>query len=300
MNLDFSELGNYFFGVSDIYAEKQTGDGKTRFMMQQPRPTDAFLLFANTTGICYRQADEPLYIPQGALVYMPKNSRYVWENSPADGSVQVNYLFEFTAEHMGITRGNSKKNAVSLAEGTGERISFSDKVCIVSTRHAAVYKQLFLKLIDAANTRTFSPLKLYSAVYEFFETVSESCRADMEYSNDISIVRESIKLLTDCSAPQKSICEIAAECNLSISWYERLFRSYTGVSPVEYRQIHRINRIKMLLQQDFTLAEITEKIGYCDSGYLCRLFKQKTGMTPNEYRKIYIRQTQNGLFKNGC
>lgn len=299
MNLTFPELGSHFFGVSDIYVTKQNGDGKTRFMMQNPRPTDAFLLFSNTTGICYQQSAEPLYIPQGALVYMPKNSRYVWENSPANGSkLQENYLFEFTARHIDITRDDTEKHKINSASEAGEEISFSDKVCIVSTRHAAVYKQLFLNLIDCADAQKFTPLRMYSAVYEFFGTVSENCRAEQEYANDISVIRGSIKLLTDSSVPQKSISEIANDCNISISYYERLFRAYIGVSPIEYRHIHRINRIKLLLQQqNITLAEISEKVGYCDSGYLCRFFKQKTGMTPKEYRKIYIQQTQNNLLK---
>ena len=49
----------------------------------------------------------------------------------------------------------------------------------------------------------------------------------------------------------------------------------------------------MYLQNtELTLDEICEKIGYCDSGYLCRIFKKKTGMSPKEYRRLYISQIQ--------
>ena len=45
----------------------------------------------------------------------------------------------------------------------------------------------------------------------------------------------------------------------------------------------------MLLQdKNTTLEEIAEKMGYCDSAYLCRIFKKKAGMTPGEYRRIFL------------
>lgn len=97
MLLDFSELSNHFFSISDIFAVTQVNRGKTRFTMSEPRPTDALLFFASTTGVCYQQNAEPLYIPQGALVYMPKSCRYIWENEAApNSSMQKNILFEFT------------------------------------------------------------------------------------------------------------------------------------------------------------------------------------------------------------
>ena len=97
MLLDFSELSNHFFSISDIFAVTQVNRGKTRFTMSEPRPTDALLFFASTTGVCYQQNAEPLYIPQGALVYIPKSCRYIWENEAApNSSMQKNILFEFT------------------------------------------------------------------------------------------------------------------------------------------------------------------------------------------------------------
>ena len=107
----------------------------------------------------------------------------------------------------------------------------------------------------------------------------------------MQLIKQSISLLEEYSAPAKSVREIAADCNISVSYYERLFRRLTGLSPTKYRHIHRINRIKLLLHNPrLTLDEIAEEMGYCDSGYLCRFFRQKTGMTPKEYRRLYLSQ----------
>ncbi len=102
-----------------------------------------------------------------------------------------------------------------------------------------------------------------------------------------------MKYLEQNFSEDKIIAQIAKKCNISVSYYEKLFHEFVGVSPVEYRNIQKINQIKMLLQKnELTLDEIAEKIGCCDSGYLCRFFRKKTGMTSKEYRKIYVAQAK--------
>ena len=109
MLLDVSELNSHFFDITNIFPVRQKMHGKTSFTMHEPRPTDALLLFANTTGICYQKGMSPLYIPHGALVYMPQHSHYIWENSPvANSSVQENLLFEFTLRYVDTERGMSQ------------------------------------------------------------------------------------------------------------------------------------------------------------------------------------------------
>lgn len=297
MLLDISELNSHFFDITNIFPMRQKMDGKTSFTMHKPRPTDAFLLFANTTGICYQKDMPPIYIPHGALVYMPQHSHYIWENSPAENSaVQENLLFEFTLGYVDTHRGAAPKREIVRAPKYGERIALGDRVAIITTHHSTLYKKLFNSLIEAFNMPQYSPLSVYRAAYEIFDTLSSNCRVEQENSSDIRIIKNSIKYLEEDGTAAKTIGEIAAECNISIGYYERLFRSYAGISPSEYRNIHRINRIKMLLHEErITLDAISEKMGYCDSGYLCRFFKQKTGMTPKEYKKIYLMEMQKNL-----
>lgn len=297
MLLDIPELNSHFFDITNIFPVRQKIDGKTSFTMHNPRPTDALLLFANTTGICYQKGMPPLYIPHGALVYMPQYSHYIWENSPAaNSSVQENLLFEFTLRYVDTARVVSPKREIVRAEKYGERIAFGDRVTIITTHHTSLHKKLFNSLIEAFNAPQYSPLSVYSTAYEIFSTLSSNCRIEQENTADTRLIKNSIKYLEDVSDSAKTIGEIAESCNISIGYYERIFRSYAGISPSEYRSIHRINQIKMFLHEEqITLDAISEKMGYCDSGYLCRFFKRKTGMTPKEYRKIYLMQMQKKL-----
>lgn len=299
MLLDFSELNRYFFNISNIFASRQITSGKTNFTMSAPRQTDALLFFSNTTGVCYQNNLPPLNIPHGTLVYIPQGCQYVWENSPSgNDNFQENLLFEFTLSCIDVHRGDTPKKAFICTQDSGDHIFFSKNVMIVTTRYSSLYRNLFLSLIDAFNTEHSLPLSVYTAAYDIFNTIASNCLIEKNSYSDISIIENSIKYLEECSSPAKSIKDIAASHNISISHYERLFRNYAGISPVEYKNIHKINCIKSFLHDSkITLDEISEKMGYCDSGYLCRFFKQKTGMTPKEYRNIYISQTRKSQLK---
>ena len=294
MNMDFSNLNDIYFDISDIFAVQQLANGKTNFIMQKPRTTDGLLLFAKTTGICYQEGLSPLYVPHGALVYLPYQSKYVWENTPVSPKdIQENLLFEFTLHPAETLRSNDEKKALTHLSPTKDRISFGNHVTIISTGHIALYEKLFRSLIDAFRSPNFSPLTVYGIAYEIFNTLSTNRRIEFENTTDTSIIKAGIQYLVEDTSDAKSIKEIAEICNISVSYFERLFRDYAGISPGQYRTLHRINRIKMLLQRkDMGLEEISEEIGYYDSGYLCRIFKKKTGMTPKEYRRMYFAQTQ--------
>lgn len=292
MQINFSELGKYYFDIANIFVVKQTACGKTKFIMQEPRSTDGLLFFANTTGIYYQKNSQPIIVPQGAVVYLPKNSNYMCENSPAlRNGCQEQILFEFTLSNADIHIGNSIKKELSRLSLSDTPISFGDKVMVVTTQHSVMYRQLFTSLLTAFSSPNVSPLAVYSAAYELFNAISSNSKLRADNVTDTKIIRESIKYLENNE--KISITEIAGICNISVGHYERLFRYCTGMSPGEYRNIQKINRVKMYLQKgEYNLDIIAEKMGWCDSGYLCRIFKKRTGMTPGEYRKIYISQTQ--------
>lgn len=290
MNIEFSELSNYFFDISNIFAVEQTSAEKTVFITPRPRPTDAFLLLLTTTCICYQENEPPITLTPGSILYMPQNSHYITETTPATNDcMQKNLLFEFTLNYAEIKRSYSdSKYTLSRHGMPGERISFGNKLRAVPTHNSELFKRLFYSLIDATQSSSPSLLKTYRIAYEIFDAISEDCRVKPINTHSAELIKNSLKYLEDTSPDAKSIKDISELCNMSIGYYERIFRSCIGISPIEYKNIHKINKIKMLLQStDMSLDELSENIGCCDCGYLCRFFKRKTGMTPLEYRRIY-------------
>lgn len=289
MKIKHSELSQRFFSISELFPVRQKIVGKTSFTMEKPRHTDAFLLFTGCTGICYQKGEAPFYIPQGSLIYMPKDSRYMLETSPlSENEAGERLLFEFTLHNVETTRSEDEKRSFSTCGGPkGERIFFSDKVELVSTGHKELYRKQFNDLIGAFTKQDPSPLNVYLSAYEIFKTVSDD--KSKKPLADARIISKGIKYMEETPIPDKSIAEISAMCGVSIGYFERLFKAYYGMTPMEFLNEQKIFFIKELLRdKNNSLEAIAEKTGYCDSGYLCRIFKKKTGMTPGEYRKLYF------------
>lgn len=288
LKIKYSELSKLFFSISELFPVRQAVIGKTSFTMEKPRHTDAFLLFSGCTGICYQDGYSPFYIPQGSLVYMPKDSKYMWETSPlSDNETGERLLFEFTLNTADVTRSNNEKKSFSVCDKKGERIYFSNKVEIVSTDHKELYRKLFCDLISAFSKQDASPLDVYISAYEIFKTVSDD--KSKKKISAASVISKGIKFMEENPISDKSISEISAMCGVSVGCFEKLFKAHYGISPMEFLNAQKIFLIKELLRdKNNTLEVIAEKLGCCDSGYLCRIFKKKTGMTPGEYRKLYF------------
>ncbi len=80
--------------------------------------------------------------------------------------------------------------------------------------------------------------------------------------------------------------ELAKNCNFSPSRYLYLFKRQYGVTPHHYQTLLRIEKAKTMLQStDFTIRQISEKVGYVDHSYFSRVFKRIVGLSPSEYRQ---------------
>lgn len=79
--------------------------------------------------------------------------------------------------------------------------------------------------------------------------------------------------------------EIAVKLNVSYSWFRKIFKQYTGFSPLQYITEIKLQKSKELLTNtDLSNIEIAYRLGFDNPNYFCTLFKKKTKMTPVQYR----------------
>lgn len=83
-----------------------------------------------------------------------------------------------------------------------------------------------------------------------------------------------------------SIEEYAENNHVSISWFIRNFKQYTGSTPMQYILSKRIYNAEILLQNPaYNVTEISQIVGYDNPLYFSRIFKKVKGLSPSEYRK---------------
>ncbi|MDL2234097.1 AraC family transcriptional regulator [Ruminococcaceae bacterium OttesenSCG-928-L11] len=83
-----------------------------------------------------------------------------------------------------------------------------------------------------------------------------------------------------------SVEELASLAHLSVSRFRTLFKARTGLSPLDYLTVLRINQARQLMMQtDMSVGEIAGATGYVDQLYFSRIFRKRTGFTPSAYRQ---------------
>ena len=101
------------------------------------------------------------------------------------------------------------------------------------------------------------------------------------------------KLLEDARAfidenykhDEMSLNTVAAQVNISPSYFSTIFSSEMGQTFVEYLTHVRLEKAKELLMcSNMRTAEIGYEVGYKDSHYFSYIFKKVVGCSPKEYR----------------
>lgn len=80
--------------------------------------------------------------------------------------------------------------------------------------------------------------------------------------------------------------ELVQKYEVGYSYFRKMFKKYTGVSPGQYHQQLRIIRAKeMLAGTNKTVKGISQELGFQTIHYFSLLFKKKTGRSPSAFRK---------------
>ena len=100
------------------------------------------------------------------------------------------------------------------------------------------------------------------------------------------IVNRFMELIFDRSVPMGSVSGYAAKLGISPSYLNKLVRTETRHSAMEWVEIARVNWAKTLLKdRERSIADISYAIGIEDPSYFSRFFRKYTRMTPSEFRK---------------
>jgi len=77
--------------------------------------------------------------------------------------------------------------------------------------------------------------------------------------------------------------------------FKRRFKQATGETPLVYLQSLRVEAGKRYLESTrLSIEQVTQRVGYQDSGFFVKLFKRRTGLSPLNYRNRYRRGDQAG------
>ena len=271
MKVSFEHLNNLEFHITKIAAMNQHWTDNFNFTMTHPRPTDALLYCCGCDAkLTYKAGDEILLFQKGALCLIPHGSVYTWTFCNEHNGREIScMLFEFL-----------------LKTEDGEILELAEEVKCIDDCHEGWYKRLYAELINEFARPQVSHPRLFAAAFSLLAAASDLHRANVVSSKNFRYIYEGLKYLEEDPRQEKTVAEIAEMCNVSINYFERLFKEYSGMTPVKYRRVRKCDRAKVMLENTvLSLEQIAEELTFNDCAYFCRSFKKICGMSPAQYRK---------------
>ncbi len=126
-----------------------------------------------------------------------------------------------------------------------------------------------------------------SALGVLREISNDIARDNQEQSKHNELSEKIIKYIDEMYMQSDfSLSMLAEKLDMNYSYLSRVFTEYFGVNFVSYVTNKRLDAAKeLLLNSDYSVNEISERVGFIRSSAFINMFKKYNGITPGQYRK---------------
>lgn len=120
---------------------------------------------------------------------------------------------------------------------------------------------------------------------ESMQDISQQKNDEAGVRNDILVQTIKDIVVQNHADLNLSLQTISGMLKLSADYTGRMFKKSEMMSVADYINEVRLNYAKEMLEhENYTIAEIMEKVGFANQSYFFKLFKKKLGSTPGDYR----------------
>lgn len=222
--------------------------------------------------------DEPFFIKQHMYFIIPKNKSHLYYSSTKNPWSIYWIHFSGKLDNQLFQRFMSDNQ-------------LQPRTVHYDHQKIEIFKQVFELLEEGYTERTMEMVNLNLLyIVSLFIYPEEAGTKNSDYN----AARNSISFMGDNIDRMITINELANQQHISISHYSRVFKRYTGQSPIQYFMKLKIQTsCQSLCFTNKSIKEISSFLGFEDPFYFSRLFKTIMGVSPRQYRKAH-REDYNG------
>lgn len=177
-----------------------------------------------------------------------------------------------------ITFYNAEATVESITGKFGHIFSIPfESEAINRMRAYGKYNGMMLELSPGDSLKTAS---------EFFSELIESGLTGGSGGSAVRLVRSAEKFIHEHLHEKFGVRDVSAALNISHEHFSRIFKSETGMTPLEYITKEKIKSSRELLKgTHMSCKEISALLGYENPSHFARAFRRTNNMTPNQFRQ---------------
>lgn len=140
----------------------------------------------------------------------------------------------------------------------------------------------------AASRHPDDALRLRQELYGTILTMLENHKVRLIRTDYTHCILDAVAYIRDHLSVQLTVHKLAAQAHVSDSTLEKAFRAELGMTVGRYvdEEIF-LAAEKLLKQTKLSIAQVSERFGFCDQFYFSRRFRKRYGLSPQQYRKRY-------------
>lgn len=213
----------------------------------------------------------------GDVVYLPPFCEY------------ESYFYNFLDKETDAILVNMR-----FSDEDGNEFFLPNDLKVFNTQDNETVKSYFLDALKLSRQPINKITQIKSIAFEilsYFGTEDKTRKLNRSKYKNIS---KGIMYLENDIKQELSIEEIAKMCNMTSSYFRRIFQEYSGMSPIQFRIRKKLDVAKELLKSDsMSVFEISEYLGFENMTYFSRLFKKYEKISPKDFRKRWLEQMKN-------
>ena len=256
----------------------------------------------------HRKVEEDESIHHFSLIYVFNQPNYIYtKDANAEEGIQ-NYLLFFNKHYSynNFVPAYTKFKQIHLFVGVDKILSICkyynlppDVTKLLMTDEQWCYKfpftaevqkvlhQLSSYKIDDLFARGYminksEELIMLTLEQIFKEQTDKQENQGFMHQDDITAVYEAEEFLLNSHDEGIKISDLADKLSIGIRKLQRLFKAYHGVDMSSYRKQVRLEQARqMILEQRFSITDISYKIGYTSTSHFSKVFKDHFGYNPS-------------------
>jgi len=163
----------------------------------------------------------------------------------------------------------------------------NSRQCVFQSVESSGVAELFEKLHSLlTGRRQYTVPELANTAHELLGVCAELPNAAKTPSRIAGVVRRAEEHLAEHQSENVDLEALARKLGVGYSYFRRIFREQTGLSPWQYLLRSRLARARRLMTSgEETLASIAETAGFGSAFHLSSAFKKAHGVSPDIWRK---------------